>query len=46
MAKTKRILTINSHEAWVHQLSYLDDVTLDIVDGAPGRFLGERALLN
>ena len=57
MAQTKRILTINSHEAWVHQLSYLDDVALDIVDGAPGRycahgtpargpFLGERASPN
>jgi glycosyltransferase involved in cell wall biosynthesis len=34
---TKRVLTINSHEAWVHQLGYLP-VALDIVDGAPGRY--------
>jgi hypothetical protein len=33
----KRILTINSHEAWVHQLGYLS-AELDIVDGAPGRY--------
>jgi glycosyltransferase involved in cell wall biosynthesis len=32
-----RILTINSHEAWVYQLGYLGDA-IDIVDGMPGRY--------
>jgi hypothetical protein len=34
---TRRILTINSHEAWVHQLGYLGDA-IDLVDGMPGRY--------
>jgi hypothetical protein len=32
-----RLLTINSHEAWLHQLSELE-AELDIVDGAPNRY--------
>jgi hypothetical protein len=32
-----RILTINSHEAWVHQLGYLG-ASLDIIDGMQGRY--------
>jgi hypothetical protein len=31
------ILTINSHEAWVHQLGYLGR-PLQIIDGMPGRY--------
>jgi hypothetical protein len=31
------ILTLNSHEAWVHQLGYLG-VPVHIVDGLPGRY--------
>jgi hypothetical protein len=33
----RRILTINSHEAWVHQLGYLG-VAIDLIDGMPGRY--------
>jgi hypothetical protein len=36
-AARQRILTINAHEAWVHQLGYLGDA-IDIVDGMPGRY--------
>lgn len=32
-----RLLTLNSHEAWVHQLGWLGQ-ELDIVDGLPGRY--------
>jgi hypothetical protein len=31
------LLTLNCHEAWVHQLGYLD-CKLDIIDGLPGRY--------
>ncbi|MBF0162865.1 MAG: glycosyltransferase [Magnetococcales bacterium] len=32
-----RLLTLNCHEAWVHQLESLQ-VCLDIIDGLPGRY--------
>ncbi len=31
------LLTLNCHEAWVHQLGYLN-CRLDIIDGLPGRY--------
>jgi len=36
MDNSFRLLTLNCHEAWVHQLGYLG-CDLDIVDGLPGR---------
>lgn len=37
MAHRPRLLTLNCHEAWVHQLGWLD-ADLDIIDGLPGRY--------
>lgn len=34
---TTRLLTMNCHEAWIHQLGYLG-MDLDIIDGLPGRY--------
>jgi hypothetical protein len=33
-----RLLTVNSHEAWLYQLGGLD-ASVDIVDGVPGRYV-------
>ncbi|MBF0142575.1 MAG: glycosyltransferase family 4 protein [Magnetococcales bacterium] len=35
--KCWRLLTLNCHEAWVHQLGYLD-ARVDIIDGLPNRY--------
>jgi glycosyltransferase involved in cell wall biosynthesis len=38
--RVRRLLTVNCHEAWVHQLGYLG-MELDIIDGMPGRYTRE-----
>jgi hypothetical protein len=40
MQSCKRLLTVNCHEAWVHQLGYLG-YEIDIIDGLPGRYCSQ-----
>jgi hypothetical protein len=37
MQSLQRLLTLNCHEAWVHQLGYLG-CEIDVIDGLPGRY--------
>ena len=37
MQTSQRLLTLNCHESWIHQLGYLG-FELDIIDGLPGRY--------